>query len=145
MAPAALLRQMQLKPRRLIIGIGMTLIALATATAQPTAQTVPPFSEVEAVWTAFWNHISLGDLEAALKYVYSGRRHLYPSRVGPEEVRRMQAAAHEMAFCRIDPAPVFIANDEVFYRLHCRHGDETAEGQIGLRLDFDGVWRLSAM
>jgi hypothetical protein len=129
---------------QLTISVGVILLSATTTSAQLAPPTGPPFSEVEATWTAFWQHISLGDIEGAVKHVHSSRRHLLPT---AGDLRKMQQAADQMAFCRIDPvpSPIQVRKDEVFYPVHCRHGGETAEGQLGMRRDFDGVWRISAL
>ncbi len=127
----------------LAVGIALMLLVARAAGAQPAAQIGPPLAEVEATWTAFWNHITLGDLDGALKYIHSSKRHLVPPPGG--SLRELQQAAYQLAFCQIDPVPFPIREDHVWYRVRCRRGDETAEGQIGMRRDFDGVWRISAL
>ncbi len=122
------------------VGLSLMLLTAQAVAAQPAPPLGPPLAEVEATWTAFWNHMTLGDLDGALKYIHSSRRHLFPTTA---DVRKMQELAQQMAFCRIDPVPFPIGKDELIYPVHCRHGDETAETQIGIRRDFDGVWRLS--
>ena len=103
----------------------------------------PPLADVEATWAAFWSHISLGDVEGAMRYLHSSvRRHVDPS---SGNRRQMQEAADQMAACRIDPvvSPLRIRKDEFFYMVRCRHGEETAESYLGMRRDTDGVWRIS--
>lgn len=126
------------------VAVELTLMLLVTraVAAQPAPPFGPPLSEIEATWTAFWNHITLGDLQGAAKYIHSSRRHILPA---AGDLRKLQEVADQMAFCRIGPAPVPIRTDEVWYPVHCRHGDETAEGQLGMRRDVDGVWRISAL
>lgn len=127
--------------RLLALSIGIALGTFGMAAAQAPPPGAPSLAEAEAVWSAFWSHLSLGDLEGARTFVYSGRRHLYPRQLGPKELRRMQALADQMAFCRLVPTP-FIGEHEAWYLLQCRFRDETALGQVILRRDYDGVWRL---
>ena len=129
---------------QLTISVAVTLLTARAVAAQLVPPTGPRFSEIEATWTAFWNHISLGDIESAAKYVHSSLRQLLPT---AGDLRQMQQAADQMGCCRIDPvpSPIQVRKDEVFYPVHCRHGDETAESQLGMRRDVDGVWRISAL
>ena len=116
------------------------LLATRAIAAQPTSDTGPPLSEVEATWTAFWNHVSLGDVPGAVTYLHSSRRDVLPPTA---DLRKLQEVADQMAFCRIEPNPIQIRKDEVWYPVHCRRCDETAEAQLGMRRDVDGVWRIS--
>jgi hypothetical protein len=82
----------------------------------------PPLSGAEATWTAFWTHVNFADLRLDAAYL-------------PDQ----------MAFGRIDPTPTTIRNDAIWYPEHCRHGVETADWQVHPRLDFDAVWRITAL
>jgi hypothetical protein len=110
--------------------------------AQPLPSVGPPLSEVQATWKGFWTAVILGDLAGARKYVHSHRQHLFP---GNKTLAELQELARQMAECRIDPAPFPVSLDEVIYRVHCQRGIETAETQVGLRRDLDGVWRFSVL
>ena len=123
----------------------MLLSARVVAQDPAPGPAPPPLADVEATWIAFWSHVSLGDVEGAVRYLHSSvRRHVDPSST---DRRRMQEAADQMAACRIDPvvSPVRIRKDEFFYTVRCRHGDETAESYLGMRRDTDGVWRISSL
>lgn len=134
------------------------------AQAQPT---LPSFTEVEAAWTGFWTAVILGDLEGARKYIHSQRQHLFP---GKRTLAELQEIAQQMAFCRLDPTPFPLSLldeatarqfglsererarplppgslDELIYRVYCEHRGEKAETQVGVRRDWDGVWRFSAL
>jgi hypothetical protein len=103
----------------LVLGVGLTLLTNRAGEAQPAPATGPPLSHVEATWTAFWNHISLGDLQGAAQYVHSRRRDVLSTN---PDLRKLQEIADQMAFCRIDPIPFQIQGDEVWYPVHCRRG-----------------------
>lgn len=121
----------------------LILAVSAPAAAQRPLElpVVPPFQEVEAAWKGFWSAVILGDLNGARKYVHSHRQHLFPGRQTLEELKEM---AGQMAYCRLDPAP-FPLGEDVIYRVLCQHGSETAESQVGVRRDLDGVWRFSVL
>jgi hypothetical protein len=107
----------------------------------------PPAAEVEAAWQAFWNYLAAGDLRAAEGYLHTSRRAiLNPPRADPEgpkaDLGKVRELANMMKFCRPDPAPLMLLEQEAFYRLECSHGDERLEWMLGARRDFDGVWRL---
>lgn len=127
---------------RILAGVTMMVMILSPAglwAEQGQPQVGPPLAEVEARWTAFWTHVVDGNLTEARRYIHSSRRHFLPDDKG---LAHLQDLAVQMAFCRLDPTPILFAPGEVMYRVHCRHGDETAETLIGLRKDFDGVWRF---
>ncbi|MGH7310538.1 MAG: hypothetical protein ACREK6_17775 [Candidatus Rokuibacteriota bacterium] len=127
----------------LMSGLGIVAWAGSAAGQARTVPDVgPPFEQAQAVWKGFWQAVSAGDLNDAKRYVHSQRQPMFPATHGREELQRM---ASEMAHCRLDPSPVPIAADEVIYRVLCEHRGERAEGQIGLRRDRDGAWRLSVL
>ena len=107
--------------------------------AQPRAGGRPSFAEVQATWNAFWAQVAEGDLPGALRYVHSSRRYV-PAPDRP--LSALQDLAQQMAFCQLEPAPLPPAQEEAWYLVRCRHGEETAETFIIVRLDTDGVWRL---
>ena len=128
----------------MLAGVGFLLTAGAPCTAQAQLQPTagPSFQEVTAAWNGFWSAVILGDLAGARKYVHSHRQHMFPGNLTVEELQDM---ARQMAYCRLDPTPFPLRQDEVIYRVHCQHGGETAETQVGVRRDFDGAWRFSVL
>lgn len=129
--------------RRFTAVVGAFLVLTYGGLGGSEAQTVPgsgpPFSEVQAAWTALLDRLLRGDVEGARRYVHTSRQHLFPGR---KTVAEWQEFARQMQFCRVEPTPFPIAPDEVIYQLRCQRGSETAESMVGLRRDRDGVWRF---
>lgn len=116
--------------------------ALRTVAAQTVSPVGPPFAEVETAWLSFWNRLRAGDVEGARRYVHTTRQPLFPGGKTPAELKE---AAGQMAFCRLEPAPFPLDEEEVLYRVLCQHGEETAETLVGLRRDADGAWRFTTL
>lgn len=127
---------------RIVIGCVFLVSGLGIARGQFSSPAGPSFEEAQAVWKGFWTAVITGDLNEARKYVHSQRQHLFPGRHTPEELREM---ASQMAHCRLDANPLPVSVEEVIYRVMCEQRGETAESQVGLRRDVDGVWRLSVL
>lgn len=120
----------------------LTCLTLLQATPEaPVAQfppALPSTEEVETLWSGFWTALSLGDLRGARTYLHASQRSLFPGKLTVEDLKDL---ADQMAYCRLDPTPL-PTTKEVFYWVHCKHGDETAQRLVSLRRDWDGVWRL---
>jgi hypothetical protein len=145
----------------------LTLGGAGSSLAQPSLPPLPAFTEVEAAWTGFWTAVMEGNLEGARRYIHSSRQHLFP---GNRTLADLQEIAQQMAACRLDPRPFPLTLrdpetarqlglseeertrplpprllEELIYRVRCQHGGETAETQVGLRRDSDGVWRFTTL
>jgi hypothetical protein len=135
---------MRVTAASVVVGLMLGLGVASAGAGEPLPQVGPPFTEVAAAWESFWAAVRRGDLEAARRYVHSRIRHDFP-RSGTTAGKDLQDVARQMAYCRLDPTPIPISGEEVVYGLRCRHGTETAESQVILRRDVDGVWRFTSL
>lgn len=123
------------------IGWPMVLVVLlgVGVPVEATAEDAPPFADVQAAWTTFWARIAADDIPAALSQLHTSVRVRFP---GQRDLAEWRDVALQMPFCRLQERPESVSAYGAVYRLHCRHGTETAESLVIVRRDRDGAWRL---
>lgn len=159
--------------RCIVVGCLLTVGVPGTIVSQPLSPTIPSLKEVEVAWAGFWSAVMAGDLMEARKYIHSRRRHLFPgpssleelqevaqqmafcrlepllvppTLLNPETERQLGLTEEEIEKIRRGPPGQLEALlGETSYSVRCQHGSETAEALVGLRRDWDGVWRFSTL
>ena len=128
----------------LAMAVLVMLLSARVVAPQHAPTPGPSLADVEVIWTAFWTHLSLGDIDGAAGYLHSSQRQLLDSTI---DRRRMEEVADQMASCRLEPSapPIRRRPDEHVFAVHCRHRGETADSYLVMRRDFDGVWRIASL
>lgn len=131
-----------MRPRSALVRLSATLVLLVLLPGTGALAQSLGHVEAQSIWSGFWSRVLAGDIDAARRYVYSTRRHLFPYQ---QTVTELQDMARQMQYCQIRPEPLPTGGEDLIFELRCEHAGQTAEAMAAFRRDFDGVWRLTGL